>query len=353
MSIDWLRMAELPPGTLTFLFSDVEGATRLLDQHPEASELLARHAALVRQTIEAHAGHLISAAGDTFAAAFTIAADGLAAALEAQRAQQREPRGETGQLKVRMALHTAAADPRGVDYYGGAVGRTARIAALAHGGQVLLSQATQELVKGSLPPGTRLRDLGEHRLRDLQRPERLFQLVVPDLLDEAALDRVLATILFTDIVGSTATAVEVGDQRWRALLAGHHAQVRAHLRRFHGREIRTTGDGIFAAFDTPTRAIQCASAIGEAVQRLGLEIRAGVHTGECEPVGEGLEGVAVHAAARVADLAEGGEVLVSSTVKDLVAGSALAFADRGTHVLKGLPGEWRLFAVERPAGPTL
>jgi class 3 adenylate cyclase len=230
------------------------------------------------------------------------------------------------------------------------VNRTHRLAAIARGGQVLLSQATQELVSGSLLPGTRLRDLGEYRLRDLDRPERVFQLLPPDLPDEAAPDRVLATILFTDIVSSTATAVELGDRRWRALLADHHALVREHLPRFRGREVRTTGDGVFAVFDTPTQAIECARALGESVGRLGIEIRAGVHTGECELVGDALEGVAVHVAARVADIAEAGEVLVSSTVKDLVAGTGIAFADRGTHAFKGLPGEWRLFAVTGTTG---
>lgn len=344
-------MAELPSGIVTFLVSDVEGSTRLLDRYPEAAgKALARHAALIRQAIEAHAGVVFSAAGDGFSAAFATAIDGLAAALEAQRTQQREPSVETGPLRVRMALHTAAAEPSGGDYYGSAVNRTHRLAAIARGGQVLLSQATQELVSGSLLSGTTLRDLGVYRLRDLDQPERVFQLVAPDLPDDSAWDRVLTTILFTDIVSSTATAVELGDRRWRALLASHHDLVREHLLRFRGREVRTTGDGVCAAFDTPTRAIECARALGESLRRLGIEIRAGVHTGECELVGDALEGVAVHAAARVADVAEGGEVLVSSTVKDLVAGSAIAFVERGTHVFKGLPGEWRLFSISGTTG---
>jgi class 3 adenylate cyclase len=230
------------------------------------------------------------------------------------------------------------------------VNRTARLVSVARGRQVLLSQSTRDLVCSAMPPGTWLRDLGEYHLKDLDEPEHVFQLITADLADDVAPDRVLATILFTDIVSSTATAVALGDQRWLALLAVHHALVREHLPRFRGREIRTTGDGVFAAFDTPTRAIECARAIGERVRSLGLEIRAGVHTGECETVGDALEGVAVHFAARVADLAEGGEVMVSGTVKDLVAGSGIAFADRGTHALKGVPGEWRLFSVSPAPG---
>ena len=158
-------------------------------------------------------------------------------------------------------------------------------------------------------------------------------------------DRVLATVLFTDIVGSTDKAAELGDARWRGLLDRHHALVRAELARFRGEEVDTAGDGFFAAFDGPGRAIECALAIREAVQALGLEIRAGLHTGECERVDGKLGGIAVPTGARVASLAAAGEVLVSQTVKDLVAGSEIEFGDRGVHELKGVPGEWRLYAV--------
>ena len=158
-------------------------------------------------------------------------------------------------------------------------------------------------------------------------------------------DRVLATVLFTDIVGSTACAAEIGDTAWRELLGRHHTLVRGELVRFRGEELDTAGDGFFAAFDGPGRAIECARAIREAVRSLDLEIRAGVHTGECERVDGKLGGIAVPTGARIASLAEPGEVLVSSTVKDLVAGSGIAFEDRGTHELKGVPGEWRLYAV--------
>jgi class 3 adenylate cyclase len=158
-------------------------------------------------------------------------------------------------------------------------------------------------------------------------------------------DRVLTTVLFTDIVGSTERASELGDRRWRDLLELHHSRIRAELERFRGREIDTAGDGFLAAFDGPARAIRCASAAVEAITDLGIEIRAGVHTGECEVLGEKLSGVAVHIGARVAGQAAPGEVLVSSTVKDLVAGSGIAFEDRGTARLKGVPGTWRLYAV--------
>jgi class 3 adenylate cyclase len=163
--------------------------------------------------------------------------------------------------------------------------------------------------------------------------------------DVVEADRVLATVLFTDIVGSTEKAVQFGDRAWRELLERHHAVIRRQLVRYHGKELDTAGDGFFASFDGPARAIRCAWTIAEAVKELGLEVRAGLHTGECEVVEGKVGGIAVHIGARVARAARPGEVLVSSTVKDLVAGSGLQFRDRGTAELKGVPGEWRLFSV--------
>ncbi len=160
-------------------------------------------------------------------------------------------------------------------------------------------------------------------------------------------DRMLATVLFTDIVGSTQRAAELGDRRWRDLLDSYYALSRRELGRFRGREIKTMGDGFLATFDGPARGIRCACAVSDSVGQLGLAIRAGLHTGECEMMGEDVGGIAVHIGARVATEAAAGEVLVSSTVKDLVAGSGIAFEDRGSHALKGVPEEWRLFAVER------
>ena len=159
------------------------------------------------------------------------------------------------------------------------------------------------------------------------------------------LDRVLATVLFTDIVGSTERAAQLGDRRWRELLGTHDAAVRRELDRFRGREVDTAGDGFLATFDGPARAVRCAVSAGEAVRGLGVEIRAGVHTGECELDGPKVRGIAVHTGARIASLAGPGEVLVSQTVKDLVSGSGLEFEDRGVHELKGVPGEWRVYAA--------
>ena len=172
------------------------------------------------------------------------------------------------------------------------------------------------------------------------------EFVEPICLESAhPYDSVLATVLFTDLVGSTAKAVELGDRRWRELLEQHHARIRSQLALFRGIELDTAGDGFFARFDGPARAIRCACAIRDAVTDLGLEVRAGLHTGECEVVDGKVAGVAVSIGARVAAHAESGEVLVSQTVRDIVAGSGIEFDDRGAHELKGIPGEWHLYSV--------
>jgi class 3 adenylate cyclase/alpha-beta hydrolase superfamily lysophospholipase len=162
---------------------------------------------------------------------------------------------------------------------------------------------------------------------------------------EVEVDRILTTLLFTDIVGSTQRAASLGDQRWRSLLDAHDRRVREQLRRFRGKEINTTGDGFLASFDGPARAIRCALAIADATRALGMELHLGLHTGECEVRGDDLGGLTVHIAARVASLAGPSEVLVSRTVKDLVVGSRIDFVDRGEHELKGVPGTWRLYQV--------
>jgi len=159
-------------------------------------------------------------------------------------------------------------------------------------------------------------------------------------------ERVLATVLFTDIVGSTGRAAEVGDHAWRGLLDKHDQLVRQQLESWRGREVKSLGDGFLAVFDGPARAVNCARAIVGGLAELGVEVRAGLHTGECEVSGDDVRGIAVHIGARITDLARGGEILVSSTVKDLVVGSGLRFMDRDVHALRGVPGEWRVYAVE-------
>jgi class 3 adenylate cyclase len=159
-------------------------------------------------------------------------------------------------------------------------------------------------------------------------------------------DRILATVLFTDIVGSTERLATLGDQAWRELLDRHDAMVRTQLEGFRGRAVNTTGDGFLSTFDGPARAVRCGQAIGDGARSLGIDVRAGVHVGECESRGDDLAGIAVHIGARVCALAQPGEVLVTSTVKDLVAGSGIKFTDRGTRTLKGVPDQWRVFTAE-------
>jgi class 3 adenylate cyclase len=163
--------------------------------------------------------------------------------------------------------------------------------------------------------------------------------------DDAPSSRVLVTLLFTDIVGSTERVAELGDRAWLRLVENHHAKVRGLLARYGGCEVDCAGDGFFATFATATSAIGCGAAITSSVRPLGLEVRAGVHTGECERVEGAVRGIAVHTAARLSKLARPGEVLVTATVRDVVAGSGIGFAERGSHELKGLPGLWQLYAV--------
>ena len=201
-----------------------------------------------------------------------------------------------------------------------------------------------------IPGATCVELEGDEHLPSTAFVSRLLPQVVP-FLQEAVTrgapepDKVLATILFSDIVGSTARSAELGDARWRELLAAHHGRVRGQLARFRGVELNTMGDGFFARFDGPARAIRCGRAIHQAVSEVGLQVRIGLHAGECEVLDGQVAGIAVAIGARVSAQAEAGEVLVSQTVKDLVAGSGIAFEHRGLAELKGVPGQWRLYSV--------
>jgi class 3 adenylate cyclase len=217
-----------------------------------------------------------------------------------------------------------------------------------HAGDVIVTPAKGKYLAEHIA-GAKYAELSGRNMYHIVEPWRDSFRVIAEFLTghqpEVDDDRVLATVLFTDIVDSTRMAAQLGDSNWRALLDAHDAVVRSQLARFRGREVNTSGDGFLATFDGPQRAVRCAMAIRDAVQPLGIEVRAGLHTGECELRGEDIGGIAVHIGARVAALAAAGEVLVSSTLRDLVIGSGLEFDDRGTHQLKGVPGQWRLFAV--------
>jgi class 3 adenylate cyclase len=197
-------------------------------------------------------------------------------------------------------------------------------------------------------PGARFVELEGNDHVPIADPDQIIDEVEQFLTghrSEREPDRMLATVMFTDVVDSTAKASELGDRRWRELIERHDDLMRRELARHRGREVKTMGDGFLAAFDGPARAIRCACSARDAVRQLGLEIRAGLHTGECEVMGDDIGGIAVNIGARVGAAAGPGEVLVSRTVSDLVAGSGISFSDRGVHSLKGVPGEWQLFAV--------
>lgn len=205
----------------------------------------------------------------------------------------------------------------------------------------------------ALPEGTLVELSGEGSVIFAGDPDEIADEIQEFLTGNRPLprkDRVLATVLFTDVVGSTQRAAIMGDKDWGELLERHNRLLRLSLERFGGREVSTAGDGFLATFDSPRLAIECALHSGESVRAIGLEIRAGVHTGEIELAGDDIKGIAVHIGARITSLAGAGEVFVSSTVKDLVTGSGMGFEDRGAHILKGVPGEWRIFAVSTGPG---
>jgi class 3 adenylate cyclase/pimeloyl-ACP methyl ester carboxylesterase len=217
-----------------------------------------------------------------------------------------------------------------------------------HAGDPLITPAMGKYVADHIPDAKYVELPGRNMYHFVEPWRDSFQEIAEFLTGQQAVvadDRVLATVLFTDIVDSTRRAAEIGDRNWHALLDAHDAVVRAQLARFRGREVNTSGDGFLAMFDGPQRAIRCAMAIRDAVQSLGIEVRSGLHTGECEIRGDDIGGIAVHIGARVSALAGPNDVLVSSTLRDLVIGSGLEFVDRDAHDLKGVPGKWRLFAV--------
>jgi class 3 adenylate cyclase len=356
-------MLNLPIRTLTMLHTDIENSTpltlHLREQYPA---VLATHRTLLRAAFTAHEGWEVDTQGDSFFVVFPRATQAVAAAVQIQRALTTEPWPQGGTVRVRIGIHTGEPIQTTEGYTGLDVIRAARIKDAGHGGQVLLSASTAAIVQDALLDELHLRDIGAHRLKGLLRPERIFQLIIPGLPDNfpplhtldshpgprsgSAWERVLTTVLFTDIIGSTERLFALGNRRWREILAPHRVLVRREFARYGGHEVDMVGDSFFATFDSPASAIRCACAIRDGVKELGIEIRVGVHAGEVEHEGEEVIGITVHIGASVMRMAGPGEVLVSSTVKDLVVGSGITFTARGTHTLKGLPGEWPLFAPD-------
>ena len=368
-------MSNLPTGTLTVLHTDIENSTiltrHLREQYPM---VLATHRTLLRAAFTAYDGWEADTQGDAFFVVFSRATQAVATAVQIQQTLATELWPPGGVVRVRIGMHTGEPIRTTEGYTGLDVIRAARIKEAGHGGQVLLSASTAAIVQDALGDDMGLRDLGAHRLKGLLRPERMFQLIIPGLPEDfpplQTLDartgpglgaegaRVLTTLSsrISSVPGRLLIPAfcERRATFWRELLAQQKALIRGELIRYGGHEVDMVGDGCFATFDSPPSAIRCAFAIRDAVKALGLNVRMGVHAGEVEPEGEGLIGITVHIGACVMRMAGPGEVLVSSTVKDLVAGSGITFMDRGTHTLKGLPGEWPLFSpdVRETSGPT-
>src|SRR6266571_8471925 len=358
-------MSELPGSTLTVLHTDIENSTTLArylrEQYPA---VLDTHRTLLRAAFTAYEGWEVDTQGDSFFVVFLRATQAVAAAVQSQRALATASWPQGGAVRVRIGIHTGEPIRTTEGYTGLDVIRAARIKEAGHGGLVLLSASTAAIVQDALLDELSLRDLGTHRLKSLPRPERIFQLLIPGLpADFAPLqtldsrtglragsegERVLTTVLFTDMVGATERVVALGDRHWREILVQHRVLVRREFAHYGGHEVETVGDGFFATFDSPASAVRCACAICEAVKELGIEVKIGVHAGEVEHEGEDLIGITVHIGSRVTNLAGPGGVLVSSTVRDLMAGSGITFTDRGTHILRGIPGEWRLFTPDLP-----
>ena len=356
-------MPDLPGGTLTVLLTDVEESTpltvRLGDRYPE---VLATHCALLRAAFAAHEGREVDTQGDSFFVVFPRATQAVGAAVASQRALTAAAWPEGGAVRVRIGMHTGEPIRTAAGYTGLDVIRGARIKEAGHGGQVLLSKSTAALIEDALIGGLSLRDLGAHRLKGLPRPERIFQLIIPDLPADfpplQSLDtrgrpspgltprRVVTTVLFVDVAGSTERLVALGDRRWLELRAQYTALVRQELARHGGEEMNMVGEEILAVFDGAAAAIRCGYAIRDAVQGLGMAVRVGIHAGEVEYDDRTMSGITVFTGVRITGAAQPGEVLVSHTVKELAAGSGITFTDRGTHILKGLPGEWRLFTPD-------
>jgi class 3 adenylate cyclase len=353
----------LPVGTVTFLFTDVEGSTGVLRRLGHAyGDVLIRHRELIRGAIDAHGGHEVDTQGEGFFVAFDRAKDAVAAAVRAQEAHRAEPWPDGGSLAVRMGVHTAEPDLGSSGYFGMGVHRAARICSVGHGGQVLLSRSTAGLVDEDEIPGLELRDLGEHVLKDLVRPERIYQLVSPGLREEfpplrsvselarSANQLPTGTVTFfvTDVVGSVALMRELGWVRYSIVLERYEEVVQSAVAAHGGQAFEIVGDSFIGAFARARDAVVAAvAAMGtltatEWPEGAAPGVRIGVHTGEAERWRSGYVGFGLVRALRVCDAALGGQVLVSPTTENVVDGLDLAGVE-----LRALP-ERRLEDFERP-----
>jgi len=338
-------MRNLPSGTVTFLFTDVEGSTRVLRQlGREYGAVLARHRELIRDAIAEHGGHEVDTQGEGFFVAFARAKDAVAAAMTAQRAHEAESWPDGGRLVVRMGIHTAEPELGDGGYFGMGVHRAARICSVGHGGQILLSRSTAGLVDEDEIPGLELRDLGEHVLKDLDRPERIYQLASPGLREEfpplrsvselargsKRLPTGTVTFFVTDVVGSVVMFRSLGIERYSIVLERYEGIVRGAVETHGGHAFEMVGDSFIGVFPRARDAVFAAASARAALDAAEWPddgrpaVRMGLHTGEAERWRSGYVGFGLIRALRVCDAALGGQVLVSPTTENVVDGLDLA-----------------------------
>ncbi|MDQ2913049.1 MAG: adenylate/guanylate cyclase domain-containing protein [Chloroflexota bacterium] len=335
----------MPAQLRAHLFADLYGYSRMVNEQGEreVAKVMRTYERIVRKHAATRALD-IERVADTFHLVFRLPVDAVRCAIEIADALTSENVRATTKIAVHFGVDAGQSVRGGGHYVGSAPVLASRLCSRARPGQVLVSEAIHNLIKTAHIP---TRDLGVWKPKGVPTVH-VYEARAPDDESDATdsgLARFLSAFLFTDIASSTAGAAAAGDRRWRDIVEQHHAIIREELERHHGTEIDTAGDGFYAVFDSPSRAIRCALIVGNRVHAIGVDIRAGIHVGECEIVAGKIGGMAVVIGARIKDKAGAGEVLVSDTVKNSLVGTAFSFADKGRHVLKGAPGEWQLHSV--------
>ena len=332
------------------VFADFDGYSRLISRRGErdVAKVMTSYGRIVRANL-APSNIDIEQIGDTFHLVFQLPADAVHSAIEIADALHRHNRKATERIPVKFGVEAGQSVRRGQQYVGPAPVLASALCHRAQSGQILVGEAARNLIRTADIP---LRDLGDWKPPG-GTTVHIYEARAPDeVADSTAAGltaRSLFAFLFTDIVGSTAAAAAAGDRRWRNVVERHHAIIREELQHYRGTEIDTAGDGFYATFDSPSRAILCALAAGERLRVLGVDIRAGVHIGDCEIVAGKIGGLAVSIGARIRDKAGPGEVLVSETVKGALVGAGFEFAAHSRQRLKGAPGEWELHSVRLPS----
>jgi len=333
----------------TYLFTDLHGYGKVLRRSDDvAARLLRVYRRMVMAALAgAHGAAVQELVGDAVYATFRSPAEAIKAAVAiVQAADAHNRRKPTIPVSIGIGVHAGESVRQGRDFVGSAIALASGLSHVGRPGQILITDTVHGLLRSSdVPP---MVDLGVWGPHGIGQTVHVYEVVVPGREPALATNpqRRLPALLFTDIVRSTDLAVNTGDSGWAEVVHRHHAAVRRQLEQHHGVEVDNAGDGFFATFDSPSQAIECARAIRDEVRDIGLQIREGIHVGECALIGGKVGGIAVVVAARTREIAEPGEILVTQTVCDLVAGGSFQFRSRGARILKGIPGRWRLYGVE-------